>query len=175
MTTFLPSPDPAQGPGWRGEGELWVLWAPRVPRPCWPRCSTVASRPGVGGGEAGVPNDSASVILQSGEVLAQALRPQCRWERGATGQKGKDPPVLAAAGLVTHTQSSPCLPLGRQGQSVWELPLPDPHICCLFPEAPEGLQSSSHRANKDAHVSAWTCHLQVGYKPQAAHDSCLEP
>lgn len=33
----------------------------------------VASRPGVGGGEAGVPNDSASVILQFGEVLAQAL------------------------------------------------------------------------------------------------------
>lgn len=52
-------------------------------------------------------------------------------------------------------------------------PLPDPHVSSLFPEAPEGLQSSSHRANKDAHVSAWTCHLQVGYKPRAAHDSCL--
>lgn len=77
-----------------------------------PRCSTaVASRQGVGGGEAGVPNDSASAVLQPGEVLAQAQRPQRSWERAlGTGclqrTRRQRAAVLAAAGWVSHLQPS---------------------------------------------------------------------
>lgn len=53
------------------------------------------------------------------------------FEHSADGRHGTErrrSPVLAVAGLVTHTPPS-----------FWKLPLPDPHICSLFLEALEGL------------------------------------